>query len=120
MANDVSLSPAKMNLPTLSSASIEAYLQAVSNIPVLDQDDEQKLARRLRDDGDIQAAQKLILSNLRFVVHVARGYSGYGLPLADLVQEGNIGLMKAVKRFDPDVGRASDFFRRALDSRRNS
>ncbi|HET7314453.1 MAG TPA: RNA polymerase sigma factor RpoH [Salinisphaera sp.] len=93
-----------MNLPTLSSASIEAYLQAVSNIPVLDQDDEQQLARRLRDEGDIQAAQKLILSNLRFVVHVARGYSGYGLPLADLVQEGNIGLMKAVKRFDPDVG----------------
>ncbi|AWN14607.1 RNA polymerase sigma factor RpoH [Salinisphaera sp. LB1] len=104
MANDISLSPAKMNLPTLSSASIEAYLQAVSSIPVLDQEDEQKLARRLRDDGDIQAAQKLILSNLRFVVHVARGYSGYGLPLADLVQEGNIGLMKAVKRFDPDVG----------------
>ncbi|MBH04387.1 MAG: RNA polymerase sigma factor RpoH [Xanthomonadales bacterium] len=93
-----------MNLPTLSSASIESYLQAVSNIPVLDQDDEQALARRLRDDADIEAAQKLILSNLRFVVHVARGYSGYGLPLADLVQEGNIGLMKAVKRFDPDVG----------------
>ena len=104
MANDISLSPSKMNLPTLASGSIDSYLQAVSNIPVLDVDDEQKLARQLRDDGDIQAAQKLILSNLRFVVHVARGYSGYGLPLADLVQEGNIGLMKAVKRFDPDVG----------------
>ena len=104
MANDISLSPAKMNLPTLASGSIDSYLQAVSNIPVLEVDDEQQLARKLRDDGDIQAAQKLILSNLRFVVHVARGYSGYGLPLADLVQEGNIGLMKAVKRFDPDVG----------------
>ena len=104
MANDISLSPAKMDLPTLSSGSIDSYLQAVSTIPVLDVDHEQKLARRLRDDGDIKAAQKLILSNLRFVVHVARGYSGYGLPLADLVQEGNIGLMKAVKRFDPDVG----------------
>lgn len=104
MANDISLSPSKMNLPTLSSGSVDSYLQAVSSIPVLDVDNEQKLARRLRDDGDIQAAQKLILSNLRFVVHVARGYSGYGLPLSDLVQEGNIGLMKAVKRFDPDVG----------------
>ncbi|WP_245963199.1 RNA polymerase sigma factor RpoH [Salinisphaera japonica] len=100
----MTVSSRQMNLPTLSSASIESYLQAVSNIPVLDQDDEQTLARRLRDDADIEAAQKLILSNLRFVVHVARGYSGYGLPLADLVQEGNIGLMKAVKRFDPDVG----------------
>ena len=104
MANQMTVSSRQMNLPTLSSASIESYLQAVSNIPVLDQDDEQTLARRLRDDADIEAAQKLILSNLRFVVHVARGYSGYGLPLADLVQEGNIGLMKAVKRFDPDVG----------------
>ncbi len=104
MANQMTVSSRQMNLPTLSSASIESYLQAVSNIPVLDQDDEQALARRLRDDADIEAAQKLILSNLRFVVHVARGYSGYGLPLADLVQEGNIGLMKAVKRFDPDVG----------------
>ncbi|GAB3681079.1 RNA polymerase sigma factor RpoH [Salinisphaera aquimarina] len=104
MANDISLSPAKMNLPNLASGSIESYLQAVSSIPVLDVDAEQILARKLRDEEDIQAAQKLILSNLRFVVHVARGYSGYGLPLADLVQEGNIGLMKAVKRFDPDVG----------------
>ena len=104
MANQMTVSSRQMNLPTLSSASIESYLQAVSNIPVLDQDDEQALARRLRDDADVEAAQKLILSNLRFVVHVARGYSGYGLPLADLVQEGNIGLMKAVKRFDPDVG----------------
>ena len=72
MANDISLSPARMNLPTLASGSIESYLQAVSSIPVLEQDDEQQLARKLRDEGDIQAAQKLILSNLRFVVHVAR------------------------------------------------
>lgn len=98
------LSTQKLNLPTLASGSIEAYLQTVAGIPVLDVDEEQSLARRLRDDQDIAAAQKLILSNLRFVVHVARGYSGYGLPLADLVQEGNIGLMKAVKRFDPNVG----------------
>lgn len=104
MANDLTLSSANMSLPTLASGSIESYLQAVSSIPVLEVDEEQRLARRLRDDEDIQSAQKLILSNLRFVVHVARGYSGYGLPLADLVQEGNIGLMKAVKRFDPDVG----------------
>lgn len=104
MANVSALSTSQMNLPALASGSIESYLQAVSNIPVLNVEDEQVLARRLRDDQDIQAAQKLILSNLRFVVHVARGYSGYGLPLADLVQEGNIGLMKAVKRFDPDIG----------------
>lgn len=91
-------------MPVLTSGSIDAYMQTVSNIPVLDADEEQRLARKLRDDQDLQAAQTLVLSNLRFVLHVARGYSGYGLPLADLVQEGNIGLMKAVKRFDPDVG----------------
>lgn len=104
MTTTTALSTRTMNLPALASGSIEAYLQTVSGIPVLDVDEEQELARRLRDDQDIAAAQKLILSNLRFVVHVARGYSGYGLPLSDLVQEGNIGLMKAVKRFDPDVG----------------
>ncbi len=91
-------------LPALSSGSIDAYMQTVSAIPVLDATEEQRLARRLRDESDLQAAQTLVLSNLRFVMHVARGYSGYGLPLADLIQEGNIGLMKAVKRFDPDVG----------------
>ena len=84
--------------------SLEAYLGAVHQIPVLSVEDEQRLAHRLREDNDIAAAQELILSHLRFVVHVARGYSGYGLPLGDLVQEGNIGLMKAVKRFDPSVG----------------
>src|SRR5699024_4294096 len=104
MTTTTAPTPQSMKLPALASGSIEAYLQTVAGIPVLDVDEEQSLARRLRNEQDIAAAQKLILSNLRFVVHVARGYSGYGLPLADLVQEGNIGLMKAVKRFDPDVG----------------
>ena len=93
------------NLPIPSTlGSMEAYIGAVHQIPVLSVEDEQRLARRLRDDNDIAAAQELILSHLRFVIHVARGYSGYGLQLGDLVQEGNIGLMKAVKRFDPSVG----------------
>ena len=84
--------------------SLEAYIGAVHQIPVLSVDDEQALARRFRDDEDLGAAQELVHSHLRFVVHVARGYSGYGLQLGDLIQEGNIGLMKAVKRFDPEVG----------------
>ena len=71
---------------------------------MLSAEEERLLALRLRDEGDVEAARKLVLHNLRFVIHVARGYSGYGLPLADLVQEGSIGLMKAVKRFDPSVG----------------
>lgn len=86
------------------SGSLEAYIQSVSRIPVLEAAEETQLARRLRDEHDLAAAQKLVLSNLRFVVHIARGYMGYGLQLADLIQEGNVGLMKAVKRFDPDVG----------------
>ena len=93
------------NLPIPSAmGSLEAYVGAVHQIPVLSVEDEQRLAHRLREDNDIAAAQELILSHLRFVVHVARGYSGYGLQLGDLIQEGNIGLMKAVKRFDPTVG----------------
>ena len=93
------------NLPIPSAlGSMEAYIGAVHQIPVLSVEDEQRLARRLREDNDIAAAQELILSHLRFVIHVARGYSGYGLQLGDLIQEGNIGLMKAVKRFDPAVG----------------
>ena len=93
------------NLPIPSSAgSLDAYINGVYQIPVLSAEDEQRLAHRLREDNDIGAAQELILSHLRFVVHVARGYSGYGLQLGDLIQEGNIGLMKAVKRFDPSVG----------------
>jgi RNA polymerase sigma-32 factor len=84
--------------------SLDAYIDTVSRIPVLAKDEEVRLARRYRDEGDLEAARQLVLSHLRFVVHIARGYSGYGLPVGDLVQEGNVGLMKAVKRFDPSVG----------------
>ena len=93
------------NLPVPSAlGSLESYIGAVHQIPVLSVEDEQAFARRLREDNDLTAAQNLILAHLRFVVHVARGYNGYGLQLGDLIQEGNIGLMKAVKRFDPDMG----------------
>ena len=93
-------------IPSLSvpGASLEAYMNAVSSVPVLSAEDEQALARRYHDHEDLDAARQLVLSHLRFVVHVARGYTGYGLPTADLIQEGNVGLMKAVKRFNPDVG----------------
>jgi len=84
--------------------SFDAYMDKVSRIPVLSREDEAALANRFRNDGDLEAARQLVLSHLRFVVHIARGYSGYGLPLGDVVQEGNVGLMKAVKRFDPTVG----------------
>ncbi len=84
--------------------SFEAYVERVSRVPVLSREDEQKLARQFREHDDLDAARQLVLSHLRFVVHIARGYNGYGLPLSDLVQEGNVGLMKAVKRFDPAVG----------------
>ncbi|HVO00012.1 MAG TPA: RNA polymerase sigma factor RpoH [Steroidobacteraceae bacterium] len=84
--------------------SFEAYVERVSRVPVLSREEEQRLARRFRDENDLDAARQLVLSHLRFVVHIARGYGGYGLPVSDLVQEGNVGLMKAVKRFDPAVG----------------
>jgi len=83
--------------------SLDAYLERVSRIPVLSREDERELAERFRGQGDLQAARELVLSHLRFVVHIARGYSGYGLPMGDLIQEGNVGLMKAVKRFDPGL-----------------
>jgi len=83
---------------------LNAYLSKIAHFKVLTADEEQSLARRLREDEDLDAARELIMSQLRFVVHIARTYKGYGLPMADLVQEGNIGLMKAVRRFDPDVG----------------
>jgi RNA polymerase sigma-32 factor len=103
--NPMSTALVANNLPIPSAlGSLEAYVGAVHQIPVLSVEDEQRLARRLRDEDDLAAAQELVLSHLRFVVHVARGYSGYGLPLGDLIQEGNIGLMKAIKRFDPNVG----------------
>ncbi|MDX1506956.1 MAG: RNA polymerase sigma factor RpoH [Woeseiaceae bacterium] len=82
--------------------SLDAYIQAVGSIPVLSKEDEQALARRFREHGDLDAARELVMAHLRFVVHIAKGYTGYGLPIADLIQEGNVGLMKAVKRFDPD------------------
>src|SRR6185437_3626012 len=81
--------------------SLDAYLDRVSRIPVLTREEERDLAERFRFHDDLDAARKLVLSHLRFVVHIARGYSGYGLPVGDLIQEGNVGLMKAVKRFDP-------------------
>jgi len=84
--------------------SLDSYIQSVNAIPVLDKETEFELARRLRDDSDLEAARQLVMSQLRFVVHIARGYNGYGLQLGDLIQEGNVGLMKAVKRFDPSVG----------------
>jgi RNA polymerase sigma-32 factor len=84
--------------------SLDAYIHAVNQIPVLGAEDERALAVRFRDEEDLDAARQLVLSHLRFVVHVARGYNGYGLQMGDLVQEGNIGLMKAVKRFDPEQG----------------
>jgi RNA polymerase sigma-32 factor len=93
------------NLPIPSAlGSLDAYISAVHRVPMLTQEEEQDLAERLRRDADLDSAKRLVLSHLRFVVHVARGYQGYGLPLGDLVQEGNIGLMKAVKRFDPTLG----------------
>ena len=88
----------------LSVGTFDAYLNLVRQMPRLTADQERELALRFRDHGDLEAARELVMSNLRFVVHVARGYSGYGLPMPDIIQEGNIGLMKAVKRFDPDVG----------------
>ena len=93
-----------MSLSVPHSGSIEGYIQAVSSIDMLSAEEERELAVRLREDEDLQAARKLVMSHLRFVVHIAKSYSGYGLPQADLIQEGNIGLMKAVKRFDPTVG----------------
>lgn len=90
-------------MPT-SVGSIDQYIQAVNRIPLLEEQEERSLATRLRDEGDVEAARQLVMPHLRLVVSVARGYLGYGLPHADLIQEGNVGLMKAVKRFDPTRG----------------
>jgi len=92
-----------VHLP-VPSEQLAGYLQAIHRIPVLSAERERELALCLRDHDDLNAARELVLSHLRFVVKIARGYSGYGLPLSDLIQEGGIGLMKAVRRFDPDVG----------------
>ncbi len=88
-------------LPTPSDG-LDAYMQAAQSFPVLSADEERRLAVGWRERSDLEAARKLVLAHLRFVIHVARGYMGYGLPLGDLIQEGNVGLMKAVKRFDPE------------------
>lgn len=88
----------------LSVGTFDAYLNVVRQMPKLTVEQERELAIKFRDHGDLEAARELVMTNLRFVVHVARGYSGYGLSMPDIIQEGNIGLMKAVKRFDPDVG----------------
>ncbi|MCE1644608.1 RNA polymerase sigma factor RpoH, partial [Enterobacter hormaechei] len=91
-------------LALVPQGSLEGYVRASNTYPMLTAEEEKELAERLHYQGDLDAAKKLILSHLRFVVHVARSYAGYGLPQADLIQEGNIGLMKAVRRFNPEVG----------------
>ena len=94
-----------MTMPiALNAGSLESYFQSVNKIPMLSAEEERLLAVRYSEEGDLEAARQLVMSHLRFVVKVARGYSGYGLPQADLIQEGSIGLMKAVKRFDPTIG----------------
>jgi RNA polymerase sigma-32 factor len=98
------MTSATINLPTLNVSSLENYISAVNRIPLLTPEREHALAISLRDRGDLTAASEMVMSHLRLVVSIARNYAGYGLPQADLIQEGNIGLMKAVKRFDPDRG----------------
>ena len=94
-----------LTLPiNLSVGTFDAYLNLVRQMPRLSAEQERELTIQYRDNGDLEAARELVMTNLRFVVHVARGYSGYGLSMPDIIQEGNVGLMKAVKRFDPDMG----------------
>jgi len=97
------LAPSHLLVPA-GTGSLDAYIQEVNKIPVLTLEVEQELSRQFRDKDDLESARRMVLAHLRFVVHVAKGYTGYGLALGDLIQEGNIGLMKAVKRFDPDHG----------------
>lgn len=103
-ANTMTTGSASVALPVVVSDDLNGYFAKIARIELLSVDEEQTLARRLRESEDLDAARQLVMSQLRFVVHIARSYKGYGLPMADLIQEGNIGLMKAVKRFDPDVG----------------
>ena len=95
------LQPAFVTAP---GVNLDAYVQSVQSVPVLSAEEEKALAERLYFDGDVEAARQLVMAHLRFVVHIAKSYNGYGLPQGDLIQEGNVGLMKAVKRFDPTVG----------------
>ncbi|MED5348669.1 MAG: sigma factor, partial [Pseudomonadota bacterium] len=93
-----------MKMPSISpGADLDAYLRTVSQFPILKPEEERELAERFYNNGDLDAARQLVLCHLRFVAHLARTYQGYGLSHADLIQEGNVGLMKAVKRFDPSV-----------------
>jgi len=92
------------DIAVLPTGNIDAYIGAAYQIPVLTADEERELAEQLRDQGDMEAARRLVMSHLRFVIRIARGYLGYGLPLQDLIQEGSVGLMKAVRRFEPDLG----------------
>ncbi len=98
--NTTTLVPSHLMVPA-GTGSLDAYIQEVNKVPMLTLEEERDLAHRYLDEGDLDAARRLVLAHLRFVVHVAKGYAGYGLQLGDLIQEGNIGLMKAVKRFDP-------------------
>ncbi|MEM7015911.1 MAG: RNA polymerase sigma factor RpoH [Pseudomonadota bacterium] len=104
MASAAAVKPYNDLLFNVPGQSLDQYVQSLKSVPMLDAEEERQLARCLREEEDTSAARRLVLSHLRFVVHIAHSYQGYGLPQADLVQEGNIGLMKAVKRFDPDVG----------------
>lgn len=101
MCPDKYLQTAAMHLPL---GNLETYIHHVNQIPMLSQEDEQDYAKKFRENNDLAAARQLVMAHLRFVVKIARGYLGYGLALGDLIQEGNIGLMKAVKRFDPSIG----------------
>ena len=103
MITDITLKN-NFDVPSLSSDSLQVYLNSIADIPVLSATEEQKLAEKFYRDGDLEAAQSLIVANLKFVVHIAKSYKGYGINLSDLIQEGNVGLMKAVKRFDPTLG----------------
>jgi RNA polymerase sigma-32 factor len=103
MSHSKALMPVSYSLPS-TTGSIESYVQAVNAFPILSQEEENELAMRFQKEGDLRAAETLVLSNLRYVARIAHGYKGYGLAFADLVQEGSIGLMKAVKRFDPSMG----------------
>src|SRR5690606_10190048 len=105
MTTTIALAPRQTELMLAGRlGNLDQYIQAAASIPVLTAEEEHALATRFRKENDLDAARRLVLSHLRFVIHIARGYAGYGLPFGDLIQEGNIGLMKAVKRFDPDVG----------------
>ncbi|MFZ8952931.1 MAG: RNA polymerase sigma factor RpoH [Gammaproteobacteria bacterium] len=103
MSTDITLKN-NFDVPSLSSDSLQVYLNSIADIPVLSAMEEQKLAEKFYRDGDLEAAQSLIVANLKFVVHIAKSYKGYGINLSDLIQEGNVGLMKAVKRFDSTLG----------------